>query len=48
MVLDLNDNINEVLVGFFIMNEYLINIICILLCFIWRVLVLEINVSNIV
>lgn len=46
MALDLNDNINEALGGFSIMNEYSTNITCILPSLILKALVLEINVSN--
>lgn len=46
MALDLNDNINEALGGFSIMNEYSTNMTCILPSLILKALVLEINVSN--
>lgn len=46
MALDLNDNINEALGGFSIMNEYSTNITCILPSLILKAPVLEINVSN--
>lgn len=46
MALDLNDNINEALGGFSIMNEYSTNTTCILPSLILKAPVLEINVRN--
>lgn len=46
MALDVNDNINEALGSFSIMNEYSANITCILSSLTLKALVLQINVSN--